>query len=405
MPNFTWKAKRKNGEKIKQVTEAASAEKLREVLEAQGLTDINIQKNIEIDLTSLPILKHILGGIDQRTIVIFTRQFSTMIDAGLALVQCLDILMSQQPPGPFKKILTEIKSDVESGSTFADALRKHPQAFDQLYANLCAAGEVGGILDTILTRLAAYMEKAQALRKKVKGAMTYPIGVLTVAIGVVILLMVKVMPTFANLFKGFGKELPAVTKSAIDLSNWFVANLYYIFAGIASPFIIVRAMRSNPRTSEMLDRGMLKIPLLGDLIKKVAVARFTRTLSTMISSGVPIMEALEVVSKTAGNIAVQKEVDLVRAGVSEGKPLAQPMIGSKIFPSMVVQMIQVGEQTGAMDTMLGKIADFYDEEVDTAVEALTSLMEPFIIVVLGGFIGYILIAMYMPVFSMGEAVN
>lgn len=405
MPSFVWKAKRKNGEKIKQTTEAASADKLREVLEAQGLTDISIQKNLEIDVTSLPILKHILGGIDQKQVVIFTRQFSTMIDAGLALVQCLDILMSQQPPGPFKKVLTEVKSDVESGSTFADALRKHPQAFDQLYANLCAAGEVGGILDTILTRLAAYMEKAMALKKKVKGAMTYPIAVLIISVGVIVLLMVKVMPVFAKLFEGFGKELPAPTRLAIDMSDWFVANLWYIFAGLAAPVVIYKALRSTPKGASFLDHAMIKVPLLGDLIRKVAVARFTRTLSTMLSSGVPIIEALEVVSKTAGNIAVQQEVDLVRSGVSEGKPLAQPLIGSKVFPSMVVQMIQVGEQTGAMDAMLGKIADFYDEEVDTAVEALTSLMEPLIIVFLGGFLGFILIAMYLPIFSMGDAIK
>ncbi len=405
MASFTWKAKRKNGEKVKQSTEAQSAEQLRSVLEAQGLTDISIAQNIEIDLSNVPILGALLNSIDQRSIVIFTRQFSTMIDAGLALVQCLDILMQQQPPGPFKKVLAQVKADVESGSTFADALRKHPNAFDQLYANLCAAGEVGGILDTILTRLATYMEKAAALKKKVKGAMAYPIAVLAISVGVVILLMVKVMPVFAKLFKGFGKELPKVTQLAIDMSDYFVANLTWILLGIASPFIAYKMTRRSAKGAEFLDKAMIRIPVLGDLIRKIAVARFTRTLSTMLSSGVPIIEALEVVSRTAGNIAVQKEIDLVRAGVAEGKPLAQPLIGSKVFPSMVVQMIQVGEQTGAMDTMLGKIADFYDEEVDTAVEALTSLLEPIIIVFLGGFLGFILIAMYLPIFSMGDAVK
>ncbi len=405
MPQFSWKAKRKNGEVLKQTTDAASADKLREVLEGQGLTEITIQKNVTLDLSEIPILKDLLGGVDQRQIVIFTRQFSTMIDAGLALVQCLDILMTQQPPGPFKKVLAQVKGDVESGSTFADALRKHPKVFDNLYANLCAAGEVGGILDTILTRLAAYMEKAAALKKKVKGAMTYPISVLVISVGVIVLLMVKVMPVFAKLFKGFGKELPGPTQLAIDMSDYFVKNLWYILAGLASPFIAYKMARSTARGAEFLDRTVIKIPVLGDLIRKIAVARFTRTLSTMLSSGVPIMEALEVVSKTAGNIAVQKEVELVRQGVSEGKPLAQPLKGSKVFPSMVIQMIEVGEQTGAMDTMLGKIADFYDEEVDTAVEALTSLLEPIIIVFLGGFLGFILIAMYLPIFSMGDAVK
>jgi type IV pilus assembly protein PilC len=341
-----------------------------------------------------------------RDLVIFTRQFATMIDAGLPLVQCLDILAEQQPNKYFQGVLRSVKSDVEQGSTFADALRKHPRCYDDLYVNLVAAGEVGGILDTILNRLAVYLEKADALARKVKGAMIYPITVLVVAIAVVVLLLVKVIPVFQKMFIEFGGTLPAPTQMVINVSEFLQAWIVYV---LIAAFAVVMAFFQARRRSKVFryrtDAIFLKMPLFGSLLRKVAVARFSRTLGTMISSGVPILDALDIVARTAGNMVVEEAITNTRSAIAEGKTIAEPLAESKVFPSMVVQMVAVGEQTGAMDSMLAKIADFYDDEVDAAVSALTQLLEPLMMVFLGGTVGTILIAMYLPIFKIADTVK
>jgi type IV pilus assembly protein PilC len=343
--------------------------------------------------------------VKPKDIVVFTRQFATMIDAGLPLVQCLDILANQQPNKTFKTILTAVKADVESGSTFADALGKHPRAFDRLFVSLVAAGEVGGILDTILNRLAVYMEKIQALKRKVKSAMVYPISVLVIAIGVVVLMLVKVIPVFEKMFADFGGALPGPTQMVITLSHFLQAHILHGFVGIIALVFLVRYAYSTPKGRRFIDSTLLKLPIFGTVLVKVAVARFSRTLGTMLSSGVPILDALDIVARTAGNVVIEEEVLTARLAISQGKTVAEPLLKSKVFPSMVVQMVAVGEQTGAMDAMLSKIADFYDDEVDASVAAMTSLLEPLMMLVLGGSIGALLIAMYLPIFKIAETVG
>jgi type IV pilus assembly protein PilC len=328
-----------------------------------------------------------------------------MIDAGLPLVQCLDILGGQQENAAFKKVILQIKGDVESGSTFSDALGKHPKVFDRLFVNLVAAGEVGGILDTILARLAAYLEKNDKLRRKVKGALTYPAAVTVIAIAVVVVMLTKVIPVFEKMFKDFGGTLPAPTQMVIHISHWLQSYILYLIIGVGVVAYALKRYYGTTQGRAVLDSLFLKSPIFGSLLKKVAVARFSRTLSTMLSSGVPILDALEIVARTAGNVVVEKEILNTKSSIAEGKTIAEPLMGSKVFPGMVVQMISVGEQTGAMDAMLGKIADFYDDEVDTAVDALTSLLEPLLMVGLGGTIGSLLVAMYLPIFKIAENVN
>ena len=397
---FQWEGRTASGKVVKGVTEGPNEGAVVSLIESQNIKLEKIKEKSGFDLSGdMEMPDWMQGAVDQKDVVVFTRTFATMIDAGLPLVQCLDILASQQEHPVFKKALMRVKEAVESGKTFADSLREHPKLFDELYCNMVAAGEVGGILDTILNRLATAMEKAMKLKKQIKGAMTYPIAVLSVAIGVIIFLMVKVIPVFAGLFTSFGNELPAPTQLVMDISHWFQENIWYILGTIFASVTGFKAMRANQKGREISDDVFLHLPIFGDLIRKVAVARFTRTLSTMMSSGVPIMEALEIVAKTAGHETVKREVLRARQAVSEGKSLTEPLEEGNVFPSMVTQMINVGESTGAMDAMLGKIADFYDEEVDVAVEAMTSLMEPIIIVFLGGAIGGILIAMYLPIFD------
>lgn len=346
------------------------------------------------------------GRVKEKEIVIFARQFATMIDAGLPIVQCLEILVAQQENAKFRKILGDVKQDVESGSTLAEALAKHPKAFDDLFVNLIAAGEVGGILDTILLRLAAYLEKVVKLKGKVKGALVYPSVVVVVSIIVVSVLLGFVIPVFENMFREMGNaELPGPTRVVIGLSNGFKHYFIYVFIVVgAIGFSLVQFYRT-PKGRLLIDRIFLHLPVFGSLMRKVAVSRFTRTLGTMLSSGVPILDALLIVAKTAGNKVIENAIMLTRTSISEGRTIVEPLYETKVFPAMVVQMIGVGEATGAMDAMLGKIADFYDDEVDTAVDALTSLIEPVMMVVLGGLIGGMVIAMYMPIFKMAGAIS
>lgn len=346
------------------------------------------------------------GGVASKDIVIFARQFATMIDAGLPLVQCLEILSSQQESKAFKEILVNVKIDVEGGSTFADALRKHPKVFDDLFVNLVAAGEVGGILDTIFLRLANYLEKSMKLKKKVKGAMVYPLSIMVVAIIVVSVLLLFVIPVFENMFREFGNaELPAPTRIVISFSKKFKYMVIpLIFLGILLGWIF-KKVYATPKGRLQIDTITLKLPVFGSLLRKVAVARFSRTLATMITSGVPILDALDIVAKAAGNRVVENAIQETRSSISEGKTMAEPLEESGVFPSMVCQMISVGEATGAMDAMLNKIADFYDDEVDAAVGALTSMMEPIMMVFLGTIIGGLVVAMYLPVFKLAGAVG
>jgi type IV pilus assembly protein PilC len=329
-----------------------------------------------------------------------------MIDAGLPLVQCLGILSDQATNPTFKGIMREVKADVEQGSTFADALRKHPKPFDALYVNLVQAGEIGGILDTILNRLSVYLEKADALARKVKGAMVYPTTVLVVAIGVVILMLVKVIPVFEKMFSDFGGQLPAPTQMVVNMSHFMQQWVGFFLVGMVLGLVgFFQARRRNRNFRRTTDALFLKIPVIGPLLRKVAVARFTRTLGTMIASGVPILDALDIVARTAGNVVIEEALNKVRMAIAEGKTIAEPLGESEVFPGMVVQMIAVGEETGAMETMLSKIADFYDEEVDAGVAALTSLLEPVMMVGLGGTVGGLLIAMYLPIFKIAETIG
>ncbi len=397
MPVFVWEGKLPNGNIKRGEIEADSKATATMLLRRQRVIPTKIRgKAKQITLFE--------QRIKTKDIVIFTRQFATMINAGLPLVQCLDILASQQPNPTLKKILTQVKQDVEGGNTFADSLGKHPKVFDNLYVNLVAAGEIGGVLDTVLNRLAVYMEKNEALKNKVKSAMTYPIIVLCVAFGVVAVLMLFVIPTFQDMFKQFGASLPGPTQLVVDLSHFF-RNFWHIMFGVIILLIIgFKWVGKQEKGRFYLDTIALKLPIFGSLIRKVAVAKFSRTLGTMISSGVPIMDGLEITSKTAGNVIVENAIRAVRSAISEGRSMSEPLEQTGIFPGMVVQMISVGEATGAMDQMLSKIADFYDEEVDAAVDALTSALEPMLMVFLGGIIGFVVVAMYLPIFQMAGAV-
>jgi type IV pilus assembly protein PilC len=394
-PVFRWSGKTKQGEVRSGEMEAHDAAAVEARLRQMGIEPTKVRKKPKEIHLRLPGV----GGVTTKDILVFTRQFSVMIDAGLPLVQALDILGSQSDNPAFKKVLLAVKSKVEAGSTFADALGEHPKVFDQLFVQLVRAGEIGGILDTILQRLGAYIEKNDKLARRVKGAMVYPSIVLFVALGVTVVLLAFVTPTFEKMFKDFGGAMPAPTQFLINLSHGLRDN-WYLFAGVPTALVIAfKLFVRNPRGRELWDAFTLKTPLFGPLVRKVAVARFTRTLGTMLSSGVPILDALEIVAKSAGNKTVEKAILFTRAKISEGKNMASPLSDTKVFPPMVVQMIGVGEATGAMDQMLSKVADFYDDEVDVAVAALTSMIEPIMMVFLGGVVGGFLVAMYLPIFS------
>ena len=403
MTVYIWKARTRQGTMKRGELEAANDAAVISQLRAQMLHPITVKKKPKDIREYLPFLR---PRIKTKDMVIFTRQFATMIDAGLPLVQCLQILGEQQENPTFREIIHQVRADVEQGSTFADALAKHPKPFDALYVNLVAAGEIGGILDTILNRLAVYLEKADALARKVRGAMVYPGTVLTVAIGVMVLMLVKIIPTFEAMFHDFGGELPGPTQAVINMSHWMQEWLVWFLVGMALALsAFFHARRRIPAFRRKTDALALKLPVFGPLLRKVAVARFTRTLGTMIASGVPILDGLEIVAKTAGNMVVEEALRDVRNAISEGKTIAEPLSESQVFPGMVVHMIAVGEETGAMENMLTKIADFYDDEVDAAVEALTAMLEPMMMVLLGGTVGGMLVAMYLPIFKIADTIH
>ncbi len=402
MPIYLWEARTKKGELKKGESEAADESAVRAQLRRQGFRPGRIKKKPKDLLESIPFFQ---PKVKEKDVVVFCRQFSTMIDAGLPLIQCLEILGSQEPNKTFAKIIISIKTDIEGGATLTDALRKYPKVFDDLFVNLTAAGEAGGILDIVLSRLSAYMEKAMKLKSKVKGAMTYPASVLVISFGVITLLLLKVIPVFQEMFTSMGGALPSPTQFLINASEFMQ---HYILHMIGVLVVLVFAFRRYYRTAQgrlVVDRMILKAPVFGPLLKKVAVSKFTRTLATMMSSGVPILEGLDIVSRTAGNKIIENALIETKKSISEGKTIAEPLRETDIFPSMVVQMIAVGEATGALDTMLLKIADFYDDEVDAAVDAMTALLEPFMMVFLGGVVGGMIIAMYLPIFEMASVVG
>jgi type IV pilus assembly protein PilC len=395
MPAFVWKGKTRDGKNVTGERVAENKEAVMALLRRDQILVSSVkEKGKEMALPKLG------GSVPAKDLAIFTRQFSVMIDAGLPLVQCLEILGSQQENKTFAKVLQQTRMDVEGGASLADAMRKHPKAFDELFTNMIAAGEAGGILDTILKRLATYIEKAVKLKAQVKGAMVYPVAVIGIAGLVIAVILWKVIPTFASMFEGLGAQLPLPTRIVIAASNWFVRLLPFLVVGIVAAVFLFRRYYATYGGRRAVDRTVLKLPILGILMQKIAVARFCRTLSTLISSGVPILDGLEITARTAGNAIVEDAIMMVRKGVESGLTLAQPLRETRVFPPMVVQMISVGEQTGALDAMLSKIADFYEEEVDQAVANLLTLMEPVMILFLGVTVGGIVISMYLPLFDL-----
>lgn len=404
---YTYTGKTKQGEVKKGEITANTLEEAKGQLSGQGISGVALQekkdwKNFEISFGG--------SSVTDKEIVIFTRQFATMINSGLPLIQCLDILATSITLENkfFGKSISEIKMSVEGGSTFADSLKKHTKIFDDLYTNMVAAGEAGGLLDTILTRLAAHMEKAMKLKGQIKRATIYPAAIVIVAVVVISALMIFVIPTFAKMFadlSGGKTGLPWPTELVIGISDFMQTYWYILFGGAYGALRLFKYYYSTPKGNVQIDRLALKIPLMGDLIRKASVARFARTLGTLISSGVPILEGLNIVARTSGNKIVEQAIMSARSSISEGKTVADPLAKSGVFPSMVTQMIAVGEATGALDAMLGKIADFYDDEVDAAVEALTAAMEPAIMMVLGPIIGFVVVAMYLPIFKMASAMG
>lgn len=394
MPAFMYTARDQSGQLKSATLEAASKEEAISQLKKQRLNVIKIDEQTK---------KKKVGKVPMRDIVIFTRQFSTMINSGLPLVQAMGILAEQSENPGLRDITKQVVFDVESGNTVADALRKHPAAFSELYVNMVAAGEAGGILDTILMRLAVFMEKNDALVRKVKGAMIYPGVIMTVAGGAIIVLLVFVIPTFQRMFAEAGIPLPLPTRIVIKLSELLQAYWYMLIIGVYALFFAIKKYYATPGGQLVLDRLMLKAPVLGDVLRKSAVSRFTRTLGTLIGSGVSILDGLEITAKTAGNRVISDAIMESRSSIAGGETISAPLKKSQVFPPMVISMINVGEQTGGLDEMLTKIADFYDEEVDAAVSGLLALMEPMMIVFLGIVVGGMVVAMYLPIFDMVNA--
>lgn len=402
MPIYVWKGKNSYGEKRSGKIEAADERVVLTYLKKLRITPSKLQEAPKDLFENVAFMQQKVTGKD---LVIFTRQLSTMIDAGLPLVQSLEILGNQQDNRTFKKLLGEIRMDVETGSTFADAMKKHSNVFDNLFCNMIEAGELGGILDTILSRLAVFLEKNMKLKKRVKGAMTYPVICLCIAVVILAVILIFVVPVFERMFSDFGAALPAPTLIVVAMSNFVKKYILLIIGIIVAAVFAVKKAYKTEKGKMKLDTLLLNLPVFGPLVRKVAVAKFSRTLGTMLESGVPILEALNVVARTAGNKVIETAVFRVADSISEGRPIVEPLEETGVFPGMVVQMINVGESTGTLDAMLAKIADFFDDEVDQAVDNLTAMIEPFMMVFLGGMIGGLVVAMYLPIFQMGSVVG
>ena len=402
MPIYVWKGVNMKGKKRKVSMEAQDTRQVEAFLKRLRINDYTI-KDAPKDL--LAGISFFAPKIKVKDIMLFTRQFSTMIDAGLPLVQCLKIMSDQTDNPTLKSMLRDINNSVQSGATLSDALRKYPQHFDSLYCNLVAAGETAGILDTILKRLAEYIEKAEKLKRKVKGALAYPLIVMGVGVIVMLVIMIFVIPTFEEMFSSFGKDLPKLTQIVIDISRVIINQWYILVPAIIAAFIGLKKFFATNVGKLLFDTYSLKVPVFGDLLRNVAVSKFTRTLATMLQAGVPIITSLDIVAGTAGNKVVEEALLDSRAAIAEGRPLVDPLLESAVFPNMVTSMIAVGEEAGALDIMLLKIADFFDDEVDAAVETVMTMIEPLMIVFLGGTVGTLIIAMYLPIFGMGAAVG
>ena len=406
MPTFVWEGKTAQGRAMKGELEAPNLEAVVTVLRHRRIRPIPNRirekgKGLEKEIT----IPGFGEKVKTKDLSIFTRQFATMIDAGLPIVQCLDILGEQSESKLLRNTVRTIRQDVEGGATLADALRKHPKIFDALYINMVEAGEAGGVLNTVLNRIALFIEKANKLKKKVKGAMIYPCAIIAVAVIVVSILLIFVIPVFAELYGSMGKALPAPTQITINISNWFVASWYYLLLALGGVVAGVRFYYQSDQGRINIDGLLLRLPVIGDMLRKVAVARFSQNMAILLSSGVPILEGLAITARTAGNKVVEKAIMDSRVSISQGKTVAEPLGESKIFPPMVCHMVAVGETTGGLDGMLRKIAEFYEEEVDDAVANLTALMEPMIMVVLGVILGGLVISMYLPIFQLGSLVS
>jgi len=397
MPAFVWKGKNRLGELQEGVIVADGRDSATATLKRNGIQVLSIKPQGAKTKS--------LGKVSPKDLAIFTRQFSVMIDAGLPLVQCLEILGSQQAKPGFKRVIESVRQDVEQGATLQAAMAKHPKAFSDLYVNMVGAGEAGGILDVILQRLSGYIEKAVKLTGKVKGAMTYPVTVILIAIAVVAIIMVKVIPVFSQMYEGMGSSLPVPTIVCIAISNVLINYFPVVLVFIIVAVVGTRQYYKTQAGHLQIDALLLKIPIIGDLLRKVAVARFCRTLGTLTSSGVPILEGMDITARTSGNMVIQNAILKCKEAVEQGRNISTPLAETKVFPPMVVQMVGVGEATGALDAMLSKVADFYEDEVDNAVAALTSMMEPLIIAILGGIIGFIVIAMYLPIFNLANVMG
>jgi len=401
METYVWSGRSREGQRQKGELAAKNKDDVISIMRKQNIMVTSVTKRAKKFSINLPFK----SKASDKDIAIFTRQFATMIDAGLPLVQCLDILSKQADNKTFAAVINEIRQDVEAGSTYADSLKKHPDVFGDLYANMVAAGELGGILDTILNRLSKYIEKNIKLKRQVKAALFYPSTIVAVAFIVIIVLLVYVIPIFAKMFTDFGGTLPVPTQLVIGASNFMRSNILIIIGIMAASIIGAGKYYKTQNGRLVVDTMVLRMPVFGMLARKISVAKFTRTLGTLISSGVPIMDGLDIVAKTSGNKVIEKAIYATRQSISEGKTLSEPLETSKVFPPMVVQMIAVGETTGALDAMLSKIADFYDEEVDSTVGIMTSLLEPILMIFLGVVIGFIVVAMYLPIFKLAGTIG
>jgi type IV pilus assembly protein PilC len=401
MPTYNWQGKTRQGEIKKGELVADNLAIARLQLKKINIQPLQVRLKKKTEDRKFVLRK----SVPQKLVVVFTRQFATMINAGLPLVQCLTILANQQENAAFANIISQVKNDVESGQSLGEALLKHPKVFNQLYTNLVEAGEAGGTLDVILNRLSTYIEKTQKLKKKVKGAMVYPAVVTGVAVAVTAVILIFVIPVFEKMFSEVGQVLPAPTRVVIGISRFVTDYIHFMFLGFIGFLFLVRRFYKTARGKYLIDSWLLKLPIFGMLLRKVAVAKFARTFGTMISSGVPILEAMDIVAKSSGNKVVERAVYAARGSIAQGKTISEPLESSKVFPIMVTQMIAVGEASGELDTMLNKIADFYDDDVDAMVNTLTSMMEPVMMIILGGIVGGLVISMYLPIFKMGEAIT